>query len=107
MFPLRYTGPPGYNGSAERVFYREANMLGEQIEAVFENGVFRPLGPVSLPEHQRVTFVLPTEEEAFEEEAGYEPLPLRQRQTIRVRLKRVGKFGPIPYAVEPDEPEQK
>ena len=36
-------------------------MLDEQIEAVFENGVFRPLGPVDLPEHQRVTLVLPTE----------------------------------------------
>ena len=25
------------------------------LEAVFENGVFRPLQPVDLPEHQRVT----------------------------------------------------
>ena len=25
-----------------------------QMEAVFENGVFRPLQPVHLPEHQRV-----------------------------------------------------
>jgi predicted DNA-binding antitoxin AbrB/MazE fold protein len=82
-------------------------MLGEQIEAVFENGVFRPLGPVDLPEHQRVTLVLPTGEEVFDEEAGYEPLPLRQCKTIRVRLKRVSDFGPIPYPVEPDELEQK
>ncbi|HXG09054.1 MAG TPA: antitoxin family protein [Gemmataceae bacterium] len=26
-----------------------------QVEAVYENGVFRPLQPVDLPEHQRVT----------------------------------------------------
>lgn len=26
------------------------------IEAVYENGVFRPLGPVELPEHARVAF---------------------------------------------------
>jgi predicted DNA-binding antitoxin AbrB/MazE fold protein len=26
------------------------------ITAVFENGVFRPLGPVQLPEHTRVEF---------------------------------------------------
>jgi predicted DNA-binding antitoxin AbrB/MazE fold protein len=26
------------------------------IEAVYENGVFRPLGPVELPEHTRVAF---------------------------------------------------
>ncbi len=82
-------------------------MFGEQIEAVFENGVFRPLVPVDLPEHQRVTLVLPTEEEAFHEEAGYEPLPLRQCKTIRVRLKRAGDFGPIPYPIEPDDVEQK
>jgi predicted DNA-binding antitoxin AbrB/MazE fold protein len=83
--------------TAESVIHPEANMLGEQIEAVFENGVFRPLTPVDLPEHQRVTLVLPTDEEAFDEEAGYEPLPLRQCKSIRVRLKRVGDFGPIPY----------
>jgi predicted DNA-binding antitoxin AbrB/MazE fold protein len=82
-------------------------MPGEQIEAVFENGVFRPLGPVDLPEHQRVTLVLPTDEEAFNEVAGYEPLPLPQCKTIRVRFKRVGNFGPMPYPVEPDEVEQK
>ena len=81
-------------------------MLEGQIEAVFENGVFRPLGPVDLPEHQRVTLVLPTEEDAFDDQVGYEPLPLQQRKTIRVRLKRVGDFGPLPYPVEPVELEQ-
>ncbi|HYV35247.1 MAG TPA: antitoxin family protein [Gemmataceae bacterium] len=75
-------------------------MLGESIETVFENGVFRPLGPVDLPEHQRVTVQLPTEEEAFDEEVGYEPLPLQQCTTIRVKFKRVGDFGPIPYPLD-------
>ena len=28
------------------------------IEAVFEDGVFRPLGDVRLPEHQRVSLVV-------------------------------------------------
>jgi predicted DNA-binding antitoxin AbrB/MazE fold protein len=27
----------------------------ENIEAIFENGVFRPLAPVALPEHKRVS----------------------------------------------------
>jgi predicted DNA-binding antitoxin AbrB/MazE fold protein len=74
-------------------------MLDEHIEAVFENGVFRPLGPVDLPEHQRVTLVLPAEVKAFDEDAGYEPLALEQCKTIRVRLKRVGECGPVPYPV--------
>ena len=34
-------------------------MPDQHIEAVFENGVFRPLQPVHLPEHQRVTLTLP------------------------------------------------
>jgi|SRR6516164_1156941 predicted DNA-binding antitoxin AbrB/MazE fold protein len=29
--------------------------MGIQFDAVYENGVFRPLEPVSLSEHQRVT----------------------------------------------------
>jgi predicted DNA-binding antitoxin AbrB/MazE fold protein len=78
-------------------------MLNEPIEAVFENGVFRPLGPVDLPENQRVTLALPTEEEGFGEETGYDPLPFEQCKTIRVRLKRLGDFGPIPYPIEPEE----
>ena len=81
-------------------------MLDAQIEAVFENGVFRPLGPVELPEHQRVTLLLPTEEEGPDDQVGYEPLPLQERKTIRVRLKPVGDFGPLPYPVEPVELEQ-
>ena len=47
----------GYNSLAESVFHPEANMLGEPIEAVFEDGVFRPLGPVDLPEGTTVHVV--------------------------------------------------
>ena len=78
-------------------------MQGEQIEAVFENGVFRPLTPVHLPEHQRVTLVLPLDEDALDGEVGYEPLPLQERRTIRVRLKRLGDLGPVPYPVDQDD----
>jgi hypothetical protein len=66
----------------------------------------RPLEPVDLPEHQRVTLVLPTEDETVDEQVGYESLPLQQRKTIRVRLKRVGDFGPLSYEVAPVEMEQ-
>jgi predicted DNA-binding antitoxin AbrB/MazE fold protein len=89
-------------------------MLGEQIEAVFENGVFRPLQPVHLPDRQRVVLVLPPTEpaegdvpmaEASElfEDVGYEPLPLERLMTIRVRLKRSDDFGPLPYPVKADD----
>jgi predicted DNA-binding antitoxin AbrB/MazE fold protein len=33
------------------------------IEAVFEDGVFRPLAEVKLPEHQRVSLVITVEDD--------------------------------------------
>lgn len=91
-------------------------MLGEQIEAVFENGVFRPLQPIHLAEHQRVTLLLPGREaaangtsagdEEFDEEVGYQPLPFRECQTIRVRLKQIGELSPLPYQIESGDLEQ-
>jgi hypothetical protein len=44
--------------------------------------------------------------EATDQEVGYVPLPLLQRITMRVRVKLVGDFGPIPDPIEPDDPEQ-
>jgi predicted DNA-binding antitoxin AbrB/MazE fold protein len=31
------------------------------LEAIYQNGVFRPLGEVKLPENQRVQVLVPTE----------------------------------------------
>ena len=81
-------------------------MLGEHVEAVYENGVFRPLKPVRLPERQRVTLVVPTEEDVSDQEASCQPLPLRDCKTIRVRFKRGEDFGPLPYPVELDDLEE-
>jgi predicted DNA-binding antitoxin AbrB/MazE fold protein len=33
--------------------------MTHQIEAIYEGGVFRPVIPVDLPEHQRVTIHIP------------------------------------------------
>jgi predicted DNA-binding antitoxin AbrB/MazE fold protein len=32
--------------------------MSTQVEAIYENGVFRPLQPVQLPEHRRVTVTI-------------------------------------------------
>ena len=88
----------------------------DEIEAVFENGVFRPLQPVQLPEHQRVTLLVPglgeaakngapTQADEFEE-VDYRPLPLQQCKTIRVKVRQIGQLPPVPYPVEADEMEQ-
>ena len=82
----------------------------QQIEAVFENGVFRPLQPVHLPEQHRVTLLLSdpenvghTEEPEMDQEVAYQPLPLRQCQTIRVKFRHGSDFGPLPYPIDEDD----
>ena len=35
----------------------------QAIEAVFEDGVFRPLGKIRLPEHQRVSIVVTVQDD--------------------------------------------
>ncbi len=35
------------------------------IPAVYENGIFRPIGPVTLPEHSRVEVSLPNSGEVI------------------------------------------
>jgi hypothetical protein len=42
--------------------------VSTNLEAVYENGVFRPLQPVALPEHRRVTLTIVEGEPG--EEAG-------------------------------------
>jgi predicted DNA-binding antitoxin AbrB/MazE fold protein len=44
--------------------------MSTQLDAVYENGVFRPLQPVTLPEHRRVTLTI--DEGAAGDEAAAE-----------------------------------
>jgi len=37
--------------------------MKKSVEAIYENGVFRPLEPVDLPEHQRVQVTVADEDE--------------------------------------------
>ena len=39
--------------------------MTKRVEAIYENGVLRPLEPVNLAEHQRVTVTLNEPEEAW------------------------------------------
>ncbi len=84
--------------------------MGQQIEAVFENGVFRPLQPVHLPEQHRVTLLLSdseiakhSDEAEMDQEVAYQPLPLLNCQTIRVKFKHGSDFGPLPYPIDEDD----
>ena len=45
--------------------------MSKQIEAIYENGVLRPLEPLSLDEHQRVTITIT--EESGEEDNLFDP----------------------------------
>lgn len=32
--------------------------MTKTVEAIFENGVFKPMGTIDIPEHERVTLVI-------------------------------------------------
>ena len=57
--------------------------MSTHLEAVYENGVFRPLQPVHLPEQQRVTVTIDEETEA-----DRIPVPPRQRVVLEGELDR-------------------
>ena len=46
--------------------------MSKQLDVIYENGVFRPLEPIDVPEHQRMTITIPevagvsVEEELFD-----------------------------------------
>jgi predicted DNA-binding antitoxin AbrB/MazE fold protein len=42
-------------------------MMSKQIEAIYENGVLRPLEPLGLDEHQRVTITIVEDSEGEED----------------------------------------
>jgi uncharacterized protein (DUF433 family) len=62
-----------------------------QIEAVYENGVFRPLQAVTLAEHQRVTVTLDAEAsaETFPLHADRPPLRVDEGGAVRVGRSRI------------------
>jgi predicted DNA-binding antitoxin AbrB/MazE fold protein len=33
--------------------------MSKRLDVIYENGIFRPLEPVDVPEHQRMTMMLP------------------------------------------------
>ena len=48
--------------------------MTRQLKAVYEDGVFRPLDPVRLKEHQEVTLVLEGPEESARRTAEEKPI---------------------------------
>jgi len=41
--------------------------MSKAINAVYENGVFKPLGKIKLPEHKKLRIILETKEEVINE----------------------------------------
>lgn len=48
--------------------------MNQQLRAIYEDGVFRPLEPVRIKEHQEVTLVLETSESLHGNEAATLPI---------------------------------
>ena len=51
-------------------------MLNQQVDAIYEDGVLKPLGPLSLAEHQRVSLVIGGDDEERDggDASDYQPL---------------------------------
>jgi predicted DNA-binding antitoxin AbrB/MazE fold protein len=43
--------------------------MGRKLDVIYENGVFRPLEPVDVPDHQRMTITIPEASTVPAEEA--------------------------------------
>jgi hypothetical protein len=50
--------------------------------------------------------MVPNDEDVFDDEVGYAPLPLQDLRTIRVRFEAIGDLGLIPYPIDPDDLEE-
>lgn len=48
--------------------------MSQHLKAIYEHGVFRPLEPVRLEEHQEVTLVLETAEDIAPQAAEQKPI---------------------------------
>jgi predicted DNA-binding antitoxin AbrB/MazE fold protein len=51
-------------------------MLKQQVDAIYENGVLKPLTPVDLAEHQRVVIMIGVEDGDEDDRDSEEYLPL-------------------------------
>ena len=67
--------------------------MTKQVEAVYENGILRPLEPLPLEEHQRVTVVI-TEAQSFPE------LSHPDLDYLEAIKKEVASMGPVPTLEE-------
>jgi predicted DNA-binding antitoxin AbrB/MazE fold protein len=51
-------------------------MLRQQVDAIYENGVLKPLTPIDLAEHQRVVIVIGADQHEDDDRDSEEYLPL-------------------------------
>ena len=62
------------------------------VEAVYENGVFKPVRKVRLPEHERFTLVISPLEKAEEDETVIKKLVERQKKAL-LSIAGIGSSG--------------
>lgn len=75
--------------------------MGKTIEAIYENGVFKPLEPVSLPEGEHVQVTVPAAAEKIRRqldaldtfESGFENLTEKQWQLFDNAVQRRSWYG--------------
>lgn len=84
-------------------------MATKKLEAIYEHGVLRPLEPLQLPEHQRVTIVLTSgEEDLLDEECLHvcaaEADTSITLEAVREALKKIPHSLTADFIAEREEP---
>ena len=67
--------------------------MNESFDAIYENGVFKPLQPVSLPEHAQVRVVVESTES--NEEYHRQLAELREKLSEAEKQSAAGQHGPF------------
>jgi predicted DNA-binding antitoxin AbrB/MazE fold protein len=75
------------------------NVMNHSIEAIYEDGVFRPLQPVSLAEHERVSLIV-SNEVSTESRPKEDEDVIRKQQEASARLR--AKMDAIPRGAPQD-----
>jgi predicted DNA-binding antitoxin AbrB/MazE fold protein len=74
--------------------------MTKSVEAIYENGVFRPLDPVDLPEHQRVQVSVADEDESLDRDY-IEWAASQVQETVSLEAVRKA-LAKIPGSLTPD-----
>jgi predicted DNA-binding antitoxin AbrB/MazE fold protein len=82
--------------------------MNQTVQAIFSNGMLKPLGPLNLREEELVVLTVTpiaddTSDNLSEEDFSYQPMPPRTTTYGCAQYVLRGKGIPLPYEYDPDQ----